>query len=194
MQYQHKSLKTLEKILSKIINKKYEKFFLKENSRRLVEVKSIEVEKKTIMKDACYWKGVETLEKITELGGTAVIESMGDITSDLIDWIFSFSYGDVMSRPGLDLRSRQFATIGALTVMDTVPTRCSVSGASMYQRSGPERQSVQNELARRRRVCHNPSLSQKPFTPAPLSASLISHLPFTAPVSAADSASNPCAV
>lgn len=83
------------------------------------------------MEDARHQKGVETLGKIAGPQGVAVIESMRDIAPDLADWIFSFSYGDVLSRPVLDLRTRQFATIGALTAMGTAPMqlRFHINGA-----------------------------------------------------------------
>jgi 4-carboxymuconolactone decarboxylase len=63
--------------------------------------------------------GVATLAAVTGGAGGAVVESLKDIAPDLAEWIISFSYGDVMSRPGLDLRSRQFATVAALTAMGT---------------------------------------------------------------------------
>lgn len=63
--------------------------------------------------------GEETLSAITGGTGAAVVESLKDIAPDLADWIISFSYGDVMSRPGLDKRARQFSTIAALTAMGT---------------------------------------------------------------------------
>ena len=63
--------------------------------------------------------GTTTLAAITKDAGGAVIESLKDIAPDLSEWIISFAYGDVMSRPGLDLRSRQFATVAALTAMGT---------------------------------------------------------------------------
>ena len=63
--------------------------------------------------------GELTLSRITGGTGTAVVESLRDIAPDLAEWIIDFSYGDVMSRPGLDLRSRQFATVAALTAMGT---------------------------------------------------------------------------
>jgi len=63
--------------------------------------------------------GEETLSAITGGTGAAVVESLKDIAPDLAEWIISFSYGDVMSRPGLDRRSRQFATVAALTAMGT---------------------------------------------------------------------------
>jgi 4-carboxymuconolactone decarboxylase len=63
--------------------------------------------------------GEMTLGKITGGTGNSVVESLKDIAPDLAEWIISFSYGDVLSRPGLDLRSRQFATVAALTAMGT---------------------------------------------------------------------------
>ncbi|WP_171092325.1 carboxymuconolactone decarboxylase family protein [Usitatibacter rugosus] len=70
--------------------------------------------------------GESTLAAITGGTGTAVVESLKDIAPDLAEWIISFSYGDVMSRPGLDLRSRQFATIAALTAMGTATPQLKV--------------------------------------------------------------------
>ena len=61
--------------------------------------------------------GVRALRSITGGTGEAVVESLKDIAPDLAEWIISFSYGDVMSRSGLDLRSRQFATIAALSAL-----------------------------------------------------------------------------
>ena len=62
-------------------------------------------------------RGVRALSAITGDAGEAVVESLRNIAPDLAEWIIDFSYGDVMSRPGLDLRSRQFATIAALTAL-----------------------------------------------------------------------------
>jgi 4-carboxymuconolactone decarboxylase len=70
-------------------------------------------------KDARYERGLKTLEAITGGTGRAIVEGMKDIAPDLADWIIAFSYGDVLSRQGLDLRTRQFATVAALTAMGT---------------------------------------------------------------------------
>ncbi|MGE0498120.1 MAG: carboxymuconolactone decarboxylase family protein [Ramlibacter sp.] len=63
--------------------------------------------------------GESALSRITGGTGAAVVEGLKDIAPDLAEWVIDFSYGDVMSRPGLDLRSRQFATVAALTAMGT---------------------------------------------------------------------------
>jgi len=70
--------------------------------------------------------GEAALAAITGGTGTAVVESLKDIAPDLAEWIISFSYGDVMARPGLDKRSRQFATVAALTAMGTAAPQLKV--------------------------------------------------------------------
>ncbi|MBL0713574.1 MAG: carboxymuconolactone decarboxylase family protein [Desulfosarcina sp.] len=73
-----------------------------------------------------YEKGLKTLIKITASSGSAVVEGLKDIAPDLADWIINFSYGDVLSRTKLDLRSRQLATIAALTAMGTATPQLKV--------------------------------------------------------------------
>jgi 4-carboxymuconolactone decarboxylase len=68
-------------------------------------------------RDDRHARGLRSLAEITGVSGEGVVESLRDIAPDLAEWIIDFSYGDVMSRPGLDLRSRQFATIAALTAL-----------------------------------------------------------------------------
>ena len=62
-------------------------------------------------------RGLRALQEITGAAGPDVVESLRDIAPDFAEWIVDFSYGDVMARPGLDRRSRQFATIAALTAL-----------------------------------------------------------------------------
>jgi 4-carboxymuconolactone decarboxylase len=66
------------------------------------------------------------LAEITGGTGEDVVESLRDIAPDLADWIVDFSYGDVMARPGLDRRSRQFATIAALTALGNAQPQLAV--------------------------------------------------------------------
>jgi len=62
-------------------------------------------------------RGLRALSEITGDSGAGVVASLRDIAPDLADWIIDFSYGDVMARPGLDRRSRELATIAALTAL-----------------------------------------------------------------------------
>ncbi len=67
--------------------------------------------------DARREKGIQTLEKITGAAGNTVVNSLSDISPELGAWIVDFAYGDVFSRPGLALCTRELATISALTAM-----------------------------------------------------------------------------
>lgn len=71
-------------------------------------------------------KGLKTLEKITGSSGMTVIDSLKEIAPDLSEWIISFSYGDVLSRTKLDLKTRQLATVAALTAMGTAEPQLKV--------------------------------------------------------------------
>lgn len=62
-------------------------------------------------------RGLESLGAITGSSGESVVDGLRDLAPDLADWIVDFSYGDVLSRPGLDYRTRQLATIAALTAL-----------------------------------------------------------------------------
>lgn len=67
--------------------------------------------------DARRRKGEETLAAITGAEGRKVVDSLKRISPELGDWIVDFAYGDVFSRPGVSLRTRELATISALTAM-----------------------------------------------------------------------------
>jgi 4-carboxymuconolactone decarboxylase len=62
-------------------------------------------------------RGLRALAEITGESGQNVVDRLRDIAPDFADWIIDFSYGDVMARPGLDRRTRQLATIAALTAL-----------------------------------------------------------------------------
>lgn len=64
-----------------------------------------------------YGKGWATLSRIDEKAAQRVVESLKDIAPDLATFIIEFPYGDVYSRPQLDLKSREIATVAALTAM-----------------------------------------------------------------------------
>lgn len=62
-------------------------------------------------------KGIETLARITGAAGNTVVNSLSDISPELGDWIVDFAYGDVFSRPGIALCTRELVTISALTAL-----------------------------------------------------------------------------
>lgn len=46
-----------------------------------------------------------------------MIAALADIAPDFATYVIEFPFGDIYSRPGLDLRSREIATIAALTAL-----------------------------------------------------------------------------
>lgn len=64
-----------------------------------------------------YERGLAALAALDAAGAARVQESLADIAPDLARWIIEFGYGDVFSRPVLGPRSRQTATIAALTAL-----------------------------------------------------------------------------
>ncbi|MAY63790.1 MAG: 4-carboxymuconolactone decarboxylase [Rhizobiales bacterium] len=73
-----------------------------------------------------YERGRRALAEIDGEAGEAVIASLADIAPDFARYILEFPFGDIYSRPGLDLRSREVATIAALTAMGTAAPQLKV--------------------------------------------------------------------
>jgi 4-carboxymuconolactone decarboxylase len=69
------------------------------------------------MKSERYNKGWEKLKEVDGSAGEKVIESLKDIAPEFADLLIEFPFGDIYSRDKLDLKSREIATIAALTVM-----------------------------------------------------------------------------
>ncbi|MGB3491388.1 MAG: carboxymuconolactone decarboxylase family protein [Elainellaceae cyanobacterium] len=64
-----------------------------------------------------FQRGWERLQAIDGQAGEQVIESLGAIAPDLAQYIIEFPFGDIYSRPQLDLKSREIATVAALTAL-----------------------------------------------------------------------------
>ena len=61
--------------------------------------------------------GLERLTSIDGEAGQKVIESLQDICPDLAKYTIEFPFGDIYARTGLDLKSREIATVAALTAL-----------------------------------------------------------------------------
>ncbi|WP_022963201.1 carboxymuconolactone decarboxylase family protein [Halopseudomonas pelagia] len=61
--------------------------------------------------------GKARLAEIDGDAGERVIASLVDIAPDLGRYIIEFGFGDIYSRPGLDLKSRELATVAALVAL-----------------------------------------------------------------------------
>ncbi len=64
-----------------------------------------------------YERGLAKLSEVDGKWGQQVIEALRDIAPDMARYIIEFSFGDIYCRPGLDLKSREIATVAALTAL-----------------------------------------------------------------------------
>jgi 4-carboxymuconolactone decarboxylase len=64
-----------------------------------------------------YQRGWEKLKEVDGEAGERVVESLRDIAPDFARYLIEFPFGDIYSRPGLDLRSREIAVVAALTAL-----------------------------------------------------------------------------
>jgi 4-carboxymuconolactone decarboxylase len=69
------------------------------------------------MTENLFTKGMAKLMEVDGRSGEAVIERLRGIAPDMGRYIVEFAFGEIMSRPGLDLKSREIATVAALTAM-----------------------------------------------------------------------------
>lgn len=78
------------------------------------------------MDKARFEKGLDMLAKIDGASGKAVVESLKDIAPDFGRYLVEFPFGDIYSRPGLDIKSREIATVAALTAIGTAQPQLKV--------------------------------------------------------------------
>ncbi len=73
-----------------------------------------------------YERGLEKLKEVDGKAGETVIEGLKDIAPDLARYVIEFPFGDIYSRPELDLKSREIAAVAALTALGTATPQLKV--------------------------------------------------------------------
>jgi len=71
-------------------------------------------------------RGLRKLKEIDGEQGDRVVAALQDIALDFATYIVEFPFGDIYCRPGLDLKTREIATVAALTAMGTAPAQLKV--------------------------------------------------------------------
>lgn len=94
-----------------------------------------------MVNDARYQRGLEQLEAVSGPHGVKVVQSLEDIAPDLGRYIVEFAYGDIFARPGLDVKTRELATVAALTAMGTAAPQLRVHMQAAL-RVGADRQEI----------------------------------------------------
>ena len=64
-----------------------------------------------------YSRGLEKLREIDGKAGERVIAALADIAPDFAKLLIEFPFGDIYSRPQLDLKSREIGVVAALTAL-----------------------------------------------------------------------------
>lgn len=62
-------------------------------------------------------RGMRALTEIDGKAGENVVAALADIAPDFARYVIEFPFGDIYSRPNIDLRAREIATIAALTAL-----------------------------------------------------------------------------
>jgi len=76
--------------------------------------------------DGRFARGLRKLNELDARQIERIISGLKDVAPDFARYLIEFPFGDIYSRPGLDTKSRQIATVAALTAMGTAPAQLRV--------------------------------------------------------------------
>lgn len=62
-------------------------------------------------------KGLKVLKSINGQEGKDILKSLRAISPDMAKFVIEFPYGDIYSRPGLDIKTRELITIASLVTL-----------------------------------------------------------------------------
>lgn len=71
-------------------------------------------------------RGWARLGELDEKAAERVVESVRDIAPEFGRYLIEFAYGDIYSRPALDLKTRELVTVAALAVLGTATAQLKV--------------------------------------------------------------------
>jgi 4-carboxymuconolactone decarboxylase len=69
------------------------------------------------MNESRYERGWQRMQEVVGESAQQTVESLNTIAPDFGRYLVEFPFGDIYSRPGLDLRTRELATIAGLTAL-----------------------------------------------------------------------------
>lgn len=67
--------------------------------------------------NARYRRGWDKLREIDGAAGERVVAALSGIAPDFANYLIEFPFGDIYSRPGLDLKAREIGVVAALTAL-----------------------------------------------------------------------------
>src|SRR6185369_4443557 len=75
------------------------------------------------MTEQRFQKGLKILNSINGTNGQRIMKLLENISPDMARFVIEFPYGDIYSRPSLDLKTRELLTIASLTTLGTAPAQ-----------------------------------------------------------------------
>ena len=75
------------------------------------------------MSEDRYKNGMKMLENMNPKSYKQLTDDLSDIAPDLARFVAEFPYGDIYTRSGLDLKTRELITIAAITALNTSPAQ-----------------------------------------------------------------------
>lgn len=93
-----------------------------------------------------YERGWKALSEIDGHAGEAVIENLKSIAPDLGRYIIEFAFGDLYSRGGLDLRSREIVSVAACTALGSALPQLKVHVHGLLNVGGTRQEVVETIL------------------------------------------------
>ena len=76
--------------------------------------------------DDRYRRGLDLLNRLDREQGERILAALEDVAPDFARYVVEFAFGDICSRPGLDLKTREIATVAALAALGTAPAQLRV--------------------------------------------------------------------
>ena len=81
------------------------------------------------MESERYTNGLAIMRQVIGEGGDAMVESLGAIAPDFAKYLVEFPFGDIYSRPTLDLKTREIAAVAALAALGNARPQLKVHSA-----------------------------------------------------------------
>jgi 4-carboxymuconolactone decarboxylase len=73
-----------------------------------------------------YARGLAVLDRLDREQGARILAALDEVAPDFAELLVEFAFGDICARPGLDLKTRELATVAALTALGTAPAQLRV--------------------------------------------------------------------
>jgi len=89
-------------------------------ARRVFDARGVQPEPAAPAEGDRRERGLRALGATSSASGQAVLDALGDIAPEMGAFILDFSYGDVISRPGLSARRKEIAMVAAAAARGTM--------------------------------------------------------------------------